>query len=120
MECLGLHLLVELYGCDKYILNDVKRIESIMVDSANKVYATILQVGFHQFDPQGVSGVVLIAESHFTIHTWPELGYAAVDIFTCGHKIDPKEASVYIGKELKALKIENKEIKRGKKIVISS
>ena len=115
MECLGFHVLVELYDCDKHILNDVNMIEKVMVDSATKIGATILQVGFHQFAPPGVSGVILIAESHLTIHTWPELNYAAVDIFTCGDKIDPRKASIYISRELKASKIESKEIKRGKK-----
>ena len=84
MRALGRHVLAEFYGCSPDILNDTVRIEQIMVNAALEAGAEIREVVFHEFTPQGVSGVVVISESHLAIHTWPELGYAAVDVFTCG------------------------------------
>ena len=116
MECLGKHILAELYECTFDTLNDEKLIEQVMVDSALKAGATIIQVGFHKFAPQGVSGVVIIAESHLTIHTWPELNYAAVDVFTCGNKINPEEACNYICEGLRAKQKNITAITRGEKV----
>lgn len=81
---LGNHILVEFMKCDPQIMNDVSRIEHDMVDAAEKAGATVINSTFHHFSPFGVSGVVVIQESHLAIHTWPEYGYAAVDLFTCG------------------------------------
>ena len=116
MEYLGKHILAELYNCDYDILNDEKLIEKIMTKSAGKIGATIIGTKFHKFSPYGVSGVVVIAESHLTIHTWPELNYAAVDVFTCSSKINPKEACNYIYQGLKANNMKIKLIKRGQMI----
>ena len=80
---LGRHLLLELYECDPELLAQTAPVEQILKDAAVAAGATIVQSTFHQFNPYGVSGVVVIAESHITIHTWPEHGYAAVDVFTC-------------------------------------
>lgn len=80
----GSHLLIEYHGCDAAILNDVPRIESLMLRAALAAGATVVTSTFHPFAPQGVSGVVVVKESHLSIHTWPEYGYAAVDIYTCG------------------------------------
>lgn len=113
MDYLGNHLLVELYDCDSYKLNDLKRLESILEEAVRVSGATALKTSFHQFAPQGVSGVIIIAESHFTIHTWPEYGYAALDIFTCGETINSKKALDYIEKELKVKTVSVTEIKRG-------
>ena len=77
---LGRHLLLELYNCDTSLLNDTKRIEAALVEAARLVGATIIDTSFHHFSPYGVSGVVIIAESHITVHTWPEYNYAAVDV----------------------------------------
>jgi spermidine synthase len=81
---LGNHILVEFMNCDPHIMNDVARIERDMVAAAQKAGATVINSTFHHFSPYGVSGVVVIQESHLAIHTWPEYGYAAVDLFTCG------------------------------------
>jgi spermidine synthase len=81
---LGNHILVEFMNCDPHIMNDVASIERDMVDAAKKAGATVINSTFHHFSPWGVSGVVVIQESHLAIHTWPEYGYAAVDLFTCG------------------------------------
>jgi spermidine synthase len=89
MNALGRHILVEFNGCSPEALNDVEVIESAMVDAARKAGATVIQSTFHHFSPFGVSGVVVIQESHLAIHTWPEYGYAAVDLFTCGETVDP-------------------------------
>jgi spermidine synthase len=81
---LGHHILVEFMNCDPHIMNDVAGIERDMVAAAEKAHATVINSTFHHFSPWGVSGVVVIQESHLAIHTWPEYGYAAVDLFTCG------------------------------------
>ena len=81
---LGNHILVEFMNCDPHIMNDVAAIERDMVEAAQKANATVINSTFHHFSPWGVSGVVVIQESHLAIHTWPEYGYAAVDLFTCG------------------------------------
>ncbi len=81
---LGNHILVEFMNCDPHIMNDVSTIERDMVEAAQKAGATVINSTFHHFSPWGVSGVVVIQESHLAIHTWPEYGYAAVDLFTCG------------------------------------
>lgn len=81
---LGNHILVEFSGCTPEIMNSVSTIESGMVEAAEKAGATVINSTFHHFSPYGVSGVVVIQESHLAIHTWPEFGYAAVDLFTCG------------------------------------
>lgn len=81
---LGSHILVEFMNCDPHIMNDVAAIERDMVEAARSAGATVINSTFHHFSPWGVSGVVVIQESHLAIHTWPEYGYAAVDLFTCG------------------------------------
>ncbi|MDD2564742.1 MAG: polyamine aminopropyltransferase, partial [Salinivirgaceae bacterium] len=89
MGALGKHILVEFNGCKPEIMNDVSFIEKSMVDAAVKSGATVINSTFHHFSPYGVSGVVVIQESHLAIHTWPEYGYAAVDLFTCGDTVNP-------------------------------
>ncbi len=96
MKALGRHLLIEFYGCDSAILDDVAGIEEHMRTAARKANSTIVNSTFHRFKPYGVSGVVVIAESHLSIHTWPEYGYAAVDLFTCGDSVDPWKAFEYL------------------------
>jgi len=99
LNALGKHLLLELKGCDKEVLNDLDFLRGTLLKAADKCGTTTLGESFHQFNPQGVSGVVVIAESHLVIHTWPEYGYAAVDIFTCGDSVQPeKAAELLIGK----------------------
>ena len=113
MSALGRHVLDEFYGCPAEILNDIERIERTMVDAALEAGAEVREVAFHKFSPQGVSGVVVISESHLAIHTWPELGYAAVDVFTCGEKVDPWISCNYLKEYFAAQRIDAKEIKRG-------
>ena len=87
---LGQHVLAEFFECDSNVLNSLDKVEKHMVDAALECGATIVQKCFHRFNPYGVSGVVIISESHLAIHTWPELGYAAVDLFTCGTNVIQK------------------------------
>lgn len=113
MKHLGRHVLAEVCGCDFDILNDINRVEEIMVNAALEAGAEVRECVFHKFSPQGVSGVVVISESHLAIHTWPELGYAAVDVFTCGEKVNPWDACNYLTDHLNAKQTTAKEIKRG-------
>lgn len=110
---LGRHLLSEFYDCDPNVLNNVSLIEKVMCEAAEIAGATIVQKNFHHFSPYGVSGVVVIAESHLAIHTWPEYGYAAVDLFTCGETVDPTVAYDYLRDKLHAGTAFYSELKRG-------
>ncbi|MDY6834063.1 MAG: adenosylmethionine decarboxylase [Chloroflexota bacterium] len=113
MNALGRHLLLELNDCNKEALDDLSYLRSILVSAAEGAGATVLGESFHRFAPQGVSGVVIIAESHVSIHSWPEYGYAAVDIFTCGDTVQPEMAAEYLVKHLKSRCPSLMEVKRG-------
>ena len=113
MNALGTHLLVELRECNPVILKSLEKVRSIMVSAAKDAKATIVDVSFHEFNPFGISGVVVIAESHLTIHTWPEYDYAAVDIFTCGDIIKPEVAASFLIKEFGCKNPSIVEMKRG-------
>ncbi|MCK8600542.1 adenosylmethionine decarboxylase [Desulfoferrobacter suflitae] len=113
MKSLGKHLIVELYGCSSELLNNLVQVEKILIEAVELSKATIVQPVFHHFSPHGVSGVVVIAESHFTIHTWPEYGYCALDIFTCGEQIDPDESLQFMKERFQAQNMSVMEIKRG-------
>lgn len=80
---LGTHYLAEFFNCDRQKINDIAYIEHIMIEATERSGARMIKPFFHQFNPHGISGVIVIAESHFAIHTWPEHGYAAVDLFSC-------------------------------------
>lgn len=110
---LGQHVLAEFFECDPNTLNSIDKVEKYMVDAALECGATIVQKCFHMFNPYGVSGVVIISESHLAIHTWPELGYAAVDLFTCGDKCDPKVSYEFLKKKFNSKKATFTELKRG-------
>lgn len=113
MEALGRHFLVELFGCDKVAISDVAKVEDVLNEAATRSNATILKSEFHQFEPYGISGMVIIAESHLSIHTWPEYGYAAADVFTCGEELEPEKAIDYMIAHFKANNSTAVEIKRG-------
>ncbi|WP_335872689.1 adenosylmethionine decarboxylase [Bacillus sp. 2205SS5-2] len=112
METMGRHVISELWGCDFEKLNSMELIEQIFVDAALKSGAEVREVAFHKFAPQGVSGVVIISESHLTIHSFPEHGYASIDVYTCG-EMDPNIAANYIAEALNAQTRENIELPRG-------
>lgn len=94
---LGSHILVELFGCEKASLEKVSTVGKTMLDAAVASEATVVTDSFHEFKPYGVSGAVIIQESHYTIHTWPEHGYAAVDLFYCG-------GTIYVDRAIEQLK----------------
>ncbi|MRJ02520.1 MAG: S-adenosylmethionine decarboxylase proenzyme [Epsilonproteobacteria bacterium] len=96
MKSLGKHLLAEYYRCDEEAINDVGKVEQALIRAAEIAGATVIGSSFHRFEPYGVSGVVVISESHLTIHTWPEYRFAAVDVFTCGDHVDPMKAHEYL------------------------
>jgi S-adenosylmethionine decarboxylase len=110
---LGTHLLAELKACNAKLLNDVKKVEMIMVEAAKTANATIVDVHFHKFSPFGISGVVVIAESHLAIHTWPEYGYAAVDVFTCGDVLKPEVAIEFLIEKFQCKQPSIMEVRRG-------
>ena len=112
METMGRHIIAELWECDFDKLNDMQFIEQTFVDAALKSGAEVREVAFHKFAPQGVSGVVIISESHLTIHSFPEHGYASIDVYTCGD-LDPTIAANYIADALNAGTRETLEMPRG-------
>jgi S-adenosylmethionine decarboxylase len=112
METMGRHVISELWGCDLEKLNNMNFIEQTFVDAALKSGAEVREVAFHKFAPQGVSGVVIISESHLTIHSFPEHGYASIDVYTCGD-LNPNVAADYIAQSLNAQTRETIEIPRG-------
>ena len=113
MQALGRQILVELYNCDADILKNRDLIDAAMNEAVIRSKATVVTSTFHTFSPFGVSGVVVIAESHVAIHTWPEYGYAAVDIFTCGENIDPWVIHDYLKESFRSQNTSAMEIKRG-------
>ena len=113
MESLGRHLLLELYDCSPEVLNSLTAVKTALVEAAKRAEATIVDVVFHEFNPFGISGVVVIAESHLSIHTWPEHRYAAVDIFSCGEIIDPSQAASYLVEQFQAGRASCVEVRRG-------
>ncbi|MGF1672020.1 MAG: adenosylmethionine decarboxylase [Balneolaceae bacterium] len=113
MEALGKQILVEYYDCDDSKINDVSFIENALLKATKASRATIISHNFHKFSPYGVSGVVVIAESHIAIHTWPEYNYAAVDIFTCGDTIDPWIIQEQLKEYFNSQNVSSMEMKRG-------
>ena len=96
------HLLLELYRCDYEKLNDESFLRCTLNRAAKLAKATVLNLISNKFDPQGVTAIALLAESHISIHTWPESNYSAVDIFTCGQRMSPELASQHLIEALNA------------------
>ena len=113
MEALGRHVLLELRSCNPTSLDDLPFLRDTLLHAAEETGATVVGQIFHQFSPQGVTGVIAIAESHLCIHTWPEFAYAAVDIFTCGDGFEPRDAARIIVAALQSHDHEMTEIERG-------
>jgi S-adenosylmethionine decarboxylase len=108
----GMHYLLEFSGCPAAGISRAADVKKVLLEAARRSGATILKVYFHQFRPAGVTGMIFIAESHFSIHTWPESGYAAVDILTCG-VMEPQKAIDYLKEALQAGRVDVRRICRG-------
>lgn len=101
-DAVGKHCILELYDCDCARLDDEAFLRDTITTAAKRAGATLLNLITHRFEPQGVTGLALLAESHISIHTWPESGYAAVDVFTCGDHTMPEKACAVLVDELLA------------------
>lgn len=113
MYALGRHLLLELENCKQEVLDDLDFLRDCLNEAATRCGAIVVGETFYHFSPHGVSGVVNIAESHISIHTWPEYRYAAVDVFTCGDEVAPEEAAKLIAQKLEAGNRSLIELRRG-------
>ena len=111
-ENIGRHCILELYQCDHEKLNDEAFIRTTITSSAKVAGATLIHLLTHSFKPQGVTGLALLAESHISIHTWPEVGYAAIDVFTCGDHTMPEKACEILYKDFLAKNFSFKNIQR--------
>lgn len=100
----GVHCMLELYGCPVELLNDIEFIKQTLADAAEIARSTLLERISHQFLPHGVTALALLAESHISIHTWPENGYIAADVFTCGEHTKPVDACQFIARAFKSSK----------------
>ena len=101
-DAVGKHCILELYECQSSRLDDEAFLRDTITTAAKRAGATLLNLITHRFEPQGVTGLALLAESHISIHTWPESGYAAVDVFTCGDHTMPERACQVLAEELGA------------------
>ena len=113
MRTLGKHIIIECSGCRPEILNDLDAVQEILTNAAIAAKAEVRARAFHRFSPQGISGVVVISESHLSVHTWPEYGYAALDIYTCGEKTLPWLACEFVAHSFGATEVKATEIQRG-------
>lgn len=112
---LGHHLIIDLMGCNPEKLTHCDEVEEILREAAAAAHATVVASKFHQFQPVGVSGALVLSESHITIHTWPEVdGYCAIDIFTCGPKTDNFAANTVMKERFEAKEVVLVEMERGK------
>lgn len=108
----GRHLILDLYNCDQALLDDYEELERLLEVALNMAGANILRIFGEKFEPQGVTLLALLAESHASIHTWPELGYAAVDLYTCGDTTKTDKAASFLKAKLGAKSVEEKELVR--------
>ena len=113
MNVLGLHLLVELKECNPELLDNLDHIRDSLLRAAHELGAHVVGESFHQFSPQGVTGILSIAESHISIHTWPEYSYAAADIFTCGSSFEPLEAAEILVEQFESKDPDIIQVQRG-------
>jgi S-adenosylmethionine decarboxylase len=108
----GRHLILDLYECDSALLDDYEELERLLQAALNMAGAKILRIIGEKFKPQGVTLLALLAESHASIHTWPEMGYAAIDLYTCGDTTKTDRAACFLKKKLGAKQAEEKELVR--------
>jgi S-adenosylmethionine decarboxylase len=112
VRCAGVHLIIDLHGAKR--LNDIDHIETTLRRCVEAANATLLHIHLHHFQPTGVSGVAVLAESHISIHTWPEAGYAALDVFMCG-SAEPDRCIPVLREAFSAKRVGVNELLRGQK-----
>jgi S-adenosylmethionine decarboxylase len=110
---IGSHWILEMYECPPAVIDDLEHVRGALREAAKAARSTLLHEAAHAFAPQGVTALGLLAESHISVHTWPELGYAAADVFTCGEHATPKAACEQLAAALKAGRWELRHIERG-------
>ena len=110
---LARHLLAEYYGCDVDLLDSVEGLKPLLVGAAEAARTTVLNVHLHKFQPQGVSGVVILAESHLAVHTWPEFGFASIELYVCGEDADPAAGHAYLEEHLRPSHTKIQTVSRG-------
>jgi S-adenosylmethionine decarboxylase proenzyme len=113
MKALGRHIIGDFYGCDRVLIDDASFVQKILLDVVGRSGATIINHTFHKFSPQGVTGVVVIAESHVAIHSWPEHGFLALDIFSCTERINDRFILQEVALAFKAARSECCRLERG-------
>ena len=111
----GRHALADLYECESEFLDNIDEIKRIIDESCSEANLTIVESKYHKFEPIGLSGVSILAESHITVHTWPEYKFVSIDAFTCGRKMNPTIVCEIIADKLDCKKRDIKEYKRGTK-----
>ena len=112
----GSQVVLDLYECETTHLDDLPWVKKTLVNAALAAEATIVQTVFHKFAPWGISGVVVIAESHLAIHIWPEKRYAAIDVFTCGDNVLTQAACAFLKREFRAGRSVQRRFRRGDKV----
>ncbi len=110
---LGKHYLIDFYECDRALINDIEKIRLLMLKTAALIPTKVVNQVFHPFSPYGISGVIVISESHFAIHTWPEHGLVSIDLFTCNPKMNIDRALTFLKESLGANRIKTHTVDRG-------
>ena len=109
----GLHVVIDLFGCDPYQINSIKFWRGALTDAADSAGMEILHEHFHQFEPQGMTGFLMLSTSHISVHTWPEYGYAACDVFSCSDDGNTLKAVDSLIKAVESTRKSIQKIKRG-------
>jgi S-adenosylmethionine decarboxylase len=113
MEHLGQHVIIELWGCQEGVINDAALVKTAMLDAVRAANATLLDINVHMFSPHGVTGVAVLSESHLSVHSWPEYGYVAADVFTCGNTTKPQAAADTLKRHFGSTHTVVTELRRG-------
>jgi S-adenosylmethionine decarboxylase proenzyme len=117
-KALGTHILLELFDCNPNTLINIQHVKDAMIRAAQAAKANIVDTFFHQFKPYGVSGVVVVEESHLSVHTWPEYGYAAVDLFFCSENVLPEKAKDVLREAFEPTEMKEVMVERGLREVV--
>lgn len=114
MDALGRHVMIEMWECNPSI-NEPETVRAAIYEAVRKIGATLLNAHVHSFSPQGVTGVATLAESHLALHSWPEHGYLAADVFTCGDHVNPQALVEVLKQRFEPGVVEVRELERGRR-----